>query len=53
MVKLWVKHVWCGRSENSLLVYDAFQAHLVSDIKELIKEHNTDICVIPGGLTSY
>ena len=47
---------WCawigGLGRRSLLVYDAFKAHTTDSVKSLLKRENTDLAVIPGGLTS-
>ena len=37
---------------QSLLVLDSFSAHIVNTVKRRFCEKNTDIAVIPGGLTS-
>ena len=56
-MKLWIRKVWCNRpgglmKRKSLLVFDSFRAHLVLGVEGTLREENTDICVIPGGLTS-
>ena len=56
-MKLWIRKVWCARpggrmKRKSLLVFDSFRAHLVPGVEGKLREENTDICVIPGGLTS-
>jgi len=57
-MKLWVEKEWRSRKEKekkrkevSLLVWDSFQAHLVDSVKRAVHQTNTDIAVIPGGLT--
>ena len=57
-MKVWIKKAWCkqlsglGR-KKSLLVYDAFEAHIADTLKAALKqEKNTDLAVILGGLTS-
>lgn len=40
------------QKEPALLVFDSFKGHLTDTVKEEIKKHNTDLVVIPGGLTS-
>ena len=35
-----------------MLVYDAFEAQTTNSVKSLFKRENTDLAVIPGGLTS-
>jgi len=37
---------------QSLLVLDSFSAHLVNSVKRRFGEKNTNLAVIPGGLTS-
>jgi hypothetical protein len=52
----WIKNVWVKRARlsnpQSLLVLDSFSAHIVESVKRRFREKNTDIAVIPGGLTS-
>ncbi len=53
----WIENVWsrcAGRLSNpqSLLVLDSFSAHIVDSVKCRFGEKNTNIAVIPGGLTS-
>lgn len=56
-MKVWIEKAWrrplggLGR-RNSLLVYDAFEAHVTDTVKAAFKRENTDLAVIPGGLTS-
>ena len=56
-MKIWVEKV--GRSRlgglgrrRSLLVYDVFEAHVTESVKVAIARENTNLAVIPGGLTS-
>ena len=54
---LWIKKVWkCRPGEllrkKACLVYDMFKTHLMDSIKSKLKEGNTDVAIIPGGLTS-
>ncbi|GFS56714.1 pogo transposable element with KRAB domain [Trichonephila clavipes] len=56
-VKLWIKNIWQRhpetlRNPQSILVWDMFRSHLTDNTKKLLTECNTDIAVIPGGLTS-
>ena len=56
-LKIWIEKVWKSRPggllrKKSLLIWDSFRAHLVDSVKRVVKETNTDIAVIPGGLTS-
>ena len=56
-LKVWINQVWAARPgglsrTKSLLVWDSFRAHLVPSVKRLLAAHNTDIAVIPGGLTN-
>ena len=53
----WIKEVWNVRpgglrKERSLLVWDQFRSHLMESVVANVREQNTDIAVIPGGLTS-
>jgi DDE superfamily endonuclease/Tc5 transposase DNA-binding domain/CENP-B N-terminal DNA-binding domain len=53
----WIENVWAKRAERSfsprsLLVLDSFAAHVVDSVKRRFIEKNTNIAVIPGGLTS-
>ena len=56
--KIWIRKVWNKRPgrltrTKSLLVWDSFSVHLMESIKSILKtDSNTDIAVIPGGLTS-
>ena len=59
---VWLRKVWGVRPggmlrKKSLLVFDAFRAHLVDgvksrSVKSRTRDMKTDLCVIPGGLTS-
>ena len=56
-VQEWLKHVWNVRSgallwKRAMLVWDQFRAHLTDTVKESARQLKTDLCVIPGGLTS-
>lgn len=56
-IKIWIEKVWNSRpggmlKKKSLLVWDSFKAHLVDSVKRKLKCNNTDVAVIPGGLTS-
>ena len=54
-MKVWIDKVWrwqFGGLRKSLLVYDAFKAHVTDRVKALFKRERTDLAVIPGGLTS-
>ena len=37
---------------RSLLVFDSFEAHVTDTVKASFKRENTELAVIPGGLTS-
>ena len=39
-------------NSSKMLIYDSFSAHITPDIKASFKNNNTDLVVIPGGLTS-
>ena len=49
MIKVWRWHGGLGRS---LLVYNAFEAHVTERVKALLKREKTDLAMIPGRLTS-
>ena len=56
-VKLWVEKVWQSWSisllrKKGLLVWVSFQGHLANSVKRAVCQTNTNIAVIPGGLTS-
>lgn len=53
----WVENVWTQRARRgvdpkSFLVLDSFTAHITDSVKNRFYEKNTDIAIIPGGLTS-
>lgn len=53
----WLADVWNKRpgallGQRSMLVWDMFRAHITDSVKEKAKNLKTDLCVIPGGLTS-
>ena len=58
LVRDWINIVWRNRvgglsRQKSLLVLDAFRCHRDENTKKLLKaQHNTDIAIIPGGMTS-
>ena len=56
-MKIWIEKVWRARRgglgrRRSLLVLDAFEAHVTDSVKTAIARENTNLAVIPGGLTS-
>ena len=51
----WIKSVWGkrpGADKKSLLVLDAFQGHKTDKTKRALKQKNTTLAIIPGGMTS-
>lgn len=57
LMKIWLEEIWKNRSggllkKKSLLVLDSFEAHKTSQIKLAFKDENSNLAVIPGGLTS-
>lgn len=53
----WLKTVWMKRDgglrkQRSMLVLDAFRCHTTDNVKSKLKRHNTDLVIIPGGMTS-
>mgnify|MGYP003623222955 FL=1 len=56
-MKVWIEKVWGRRNgallkKKAFLVLDQFRAHLKESIKQRFQECNTELAVIPGGLTS-
>ena len=56
-IKLWIENIWNRRpggikKQQSLLVWDMFRSHITKNSKDRLSRHNTEIAVIPGGLTS-
>ena len=56
-MKTWIEKVWRSRRgglgrRRSLLVCDAFEAHVTERVKTALTQENTNLAVIPGGLTS-
>src|SRR6185437_9893421 len=52
----WIENIWNRRAPlsvnpRSLLVLDSFRGHTTDPVKTRFKEKNTNIAVIPGGLT--
>ena len=53
----WIENIWNQRATlsidpRSLLVLDSFRGHLTDSVKNRFNEKNTNLAVIPGGLTS-
>ena len=56
-MKTWIEKVWHSRRgglgrRRSLLVCDMFEAHVTESVKIALTRENTNLVVIPGGLTS-
>lgn len=54
-MKDWLKTVWSRRPNSrtrSALVLDSFRCHRSDYVKAMLKEDNTDLIIIPGGMTS-
>lgn len=56
-MKLRIQKVWSSQPggllrKKSLLVWDWFRAHLADSMTRALRQTNTDVAVIPGGLTS-
>ena len=63
-MKVWIEKVWhariggLGRTKSLLVydlfttVYDSFEAHMTNTVKASFKRENSELAVIPGGLTS-
>ena len=57
LVEDWLRVVWGRRvgglsRKRSMLVLDAFRCHNSAPTKEVLREYNTDLVMIPGGMTS-
>ena len=57
LVDDWLRCVWGRRvagltRRRSLLVLDAFRCHKTEGVKETMRKMNTDLAIIPGGMTS-
>ena len=53
----WLKTVWGRRhraflNQPSMLVLDAFKGHLTDSVKNQLRKMNTELVVIPGGMTT-
>lgn len=53
----WLKVVWNNRPgallrKRGMLVLDAFRGHLTEPVKAQLENFNTDLVIIPGGMTS-
>ena len=57
MMSDWLREVYVKRPDRffhkspSLLIYDSMRAHLTDVVKAKVKKTNSELCVIPGGLT--
>ena len=55
-MKLWIDKIWQNRpggllKKKACLVYDMFKTHLMQSVKKKLSQLNTDVAIIPGGLT--
>ena len=50
--KVWRARIGGLGRTKSLLVYDSFEAHVTDTVKASFKRKDTELAVIPGGLTS-
>ena len=53
----WLKIVWGRRpraflNQPSMRVLDAFKGHLTDSVKNQLRKMNTELVVMPGGITS-
>ena len=55
LTKDWVKRVWGSLNfGRRLLVWDAYRCHIMTEVRSYVnRQTNTDVSVIPGGLTSH
>ncbi|CAG8632807.1 2269_t:CDS:1, partial [Diversispora eburnea] len=58
-MNVWFEKIWSKRpgglaykKERALLVLYSFEGHKTENVKKKAREENTDLCVIPGELTS-
>ena len=55
-MRVWIEKAWRSRlgglGRRSLLVLDSFEAHVTDTVKASFNRENTELAVIPGGLTS-
>uniref|UniRef100_A0A8C4SNJ3 HTH CENPB-type domain-containing protein n=1 Tax=Erpetoichthys calabaricus TaxID=27687 RepID=A0A8C4SNJ3_ERPCA len=47
-----MKRDGCLGKQRSMLVLDAFRCHTTDNVKSRLKRHNTDLVIIPSGMTS-
>ncbi|KAJ8891683.1 hypothetical protein PR048_004212 [Dryococelus australis] len=57
LTKYWLKVVWERKlgamlRKRGMFVLDSFKGHLTPDVKNTAQDLNTDLVVIPGGITS-
>ena len=58
LVQDWVRMVWSSRLDGglsrrrSMLVLDVLKCHKADNTKVLLRRTNTDLVIIPGGMTS-
>ena len=55
LTKDWVKQAWGTFNFGCrLLVWDAYKCHITADVRSCVdKQTNTDVSVIPGGLSRH
>ena len=55
LTKDWVKRVWGSLNfGRRLLVWDAYKCHITAEVRSCVNtQTNTDVSIIPGGLTSH
>ena len=56
-VKLWIENIWNRQpggmqKEHNLLVWNMFWSHIMANSKTCLVRNNTNIAIMPGGLTS-
>lgn len=52
----WIQRIWapyCRQFSRTLLVMDHFKAHTAPSVLEKLAELNTDVLLVPPGLTYY
>ena len=57
MMNDWLREIYVKRPDGffhispSLLIYDSMRAHLTNTVKAQVKKTNSELAIIPGGLT--
>ena len=52
MKTVWVTRKGGLKKQQSMMVLDAFRCHTTNNVKSKLKQHNTDLVVIPSAVSS-